>query len=77
MTPSYSISPLEGLRSRLGHEIEVVYAEGCPAHGSGRPVKGCFSHRSATGERVDGLTVEFFNNITLEGTPPTRRSLMS
>lgn len=72
VTPSYSISPLEGLRARLGPEVDVVYSEGCPAHGSGRPVKGWFSHRLATGESAGGLIVEFFNNIALEAAPAHR-----
>ncbi len=72
VTPSYSISPMEGLRGRLGHEVEVVYSEGCPAHGSGRPVRGCFSHRLATGETADGLITEFFNNLKLDGAPAHR-----
>lgn len=72
VTPGYSISPLAGLRERLGPEIEVVYAEGCPSHGKGRLVDQGFEHRISDGSRCDGLVVEFFNNITLEGTPAFR-----
>ncbi|EIP98974.1 beta-glucosidase-like glycosyl hydrolase [Opitutaceae bacterium TAV1] len=61
VTPSHAVSPLEGLRARLaGTGIEIGYAEGCPAHGSGKPVAGRFA-------------VSFFNNIDLEG-PPAHRT---
>ncbi|CAM3101115.1 beta-glucosidase [Rariglobus hedericola] len=72
VTPSYSISPLAGLRQRLGPEIEVVYAEGSPSHGKGRPVDQGFAHSTSDGSGGNGLSVEFFNNITLDGAPVCR-----
>jgi beta-glucosidase len=70
VTPSYSVSPLEGLRQRLGSDVEVVYAEGCPSHGEGCPVRG-FRHRGEKG-LVDGLAYSFFNNTSLDGNHSAR-----
>lgn len=54
VTPAYSISPLAGLRARLGETVEIVHAEGCPAHGEGAPVRA-------------RLRYQFFNDIELSG----------
>lgn len=72
VTPGYSISPLAGLRARLPDTIEIVYAEGCPSHGSGRPVDRGLSHRQPDGSLAEGLALEFFNDITLKGAPASR-----
>ena len=72
VTPAYSISTLEGLRKRLGSSVEIVYAEGCPAHGEGSPVRGLFSHKTTGGAMASGLIAAFHNNLTLEGAPSYR-----
>ncbi|QYY36875.1 glycoside hydrolase family 3 C-terminal domain-containing protein [Ruficoccus sp. ZRK36] len=61
VTPSHAVSPLEGLQTRLADSgVEIVYAEGCPAHGSGPVLKGVFG---------GGLKAEYFNNTELADGP--------
>jgi beta-glucosidase len=71
-TPSNPITPLEGIRAKVGSSNDVLYARGCDI------AEGIVSYESVPdnvlstifeGERQSGVTVEFFNNLQHEGIP--------
>jgi beta-glucosidase len=65
--PPYTISPLDGLKSRLDGKVEIRYAKGCdnweepPALGPDMLLP--------LGETGQVLKVDFYNNANLEGEP--------
>ncbi len=68
--PFYSISPLDGIKSRVGPGVTVRYALGTDA---GEPVPA--SALSATGDVGQrGLTGEYFADRNLTGTPTFTRT---
>lgn len=71
VNPSYAVSLLDGLRTRLGDGVEISYAEGCSLFGNGEVPRGLFSHRSEDGKIVPGLHAEYFNGngLTLADAP--------
>lgn len=66
VAPHYLVSPLDGIRTRVGQEVEVGYAPGCFIH-KGLPAPDLNTLRTDAGE--PGLTLEFFDNLTLSGSP--------
>jgi beta-glucosidase len=71
-TPSNPITPLAGIRAKVGSSTEVAYARGCDI------AEGMASYESVpdaalstilNGQDKSGVTVEFFNNLTYEGKP--------
>jgi beta-glucosidase len=71
-TPSNPITPLAGIRAKLGASTKVVYARGCDiAEGmpSYEPIPDVALSTVANGRRRSGVTVEFFNNLQYEGKP--------
>jgi beta-glucosidase len=64
--PIYSISPLEGLKSKLGNKVEISFAKGVIMDGDADPIgKEHFPN---------GLKAEFFNNLELKGEPVLTRT---
>jgi beta-glucosidase len=61
VTPSYSISPLAGLREICGEDVEVRFLEGCSLVGTMETITDHFQHDAAAGEIRPGLRAEFFN----------------
>jgi beta-glucosidase len=62
-TPSKSTTILEGIKNKLGNNVNIVFQQGCNYVDTTSlisPVKDCF---------VDGLKAEYFNNKDLEGQP--------
>jgi beta-glucosidase len=57
-----TISPLEGIRTKIGEQVEVAYALGTSIRKGIHPLPNDW----LTG---DGFTFEFFENYTLEGEP--------
>ena len=71
-TPSHPVTPLAGIRSKVGPSAAVLYARGCDvAEGmlSYEPVPDKTLSTSVNGETRSGVTVEFFNNLQFEGKP--------
>jgi beta-glucosidase len=71
-TPSNPITPLAGIRNKVGSTATVLYARGCDiAEGmvSYEPVPDEALSINVNGRRKSGVTVEFFNNFRYEGKP--------
>ena len=58
------VSPLEGIRSRAGEKIEVLYSPGCFMRKT-YPVLDPATLKTATGEA--GLTMQIFDNLDFSG----------
>ena len=69
VTPTHSISPLDGIRKKVGDAVQVRYLEGCGLPGDYVAIDApCL--RPPTGEQATkGLRGEYFANRDLEGTP--------
>jgi beta-glucosidase len=62
-TPSKSTTILEGIKNKLGNNVNIVFQQGCNYVDTTSlisPVKDCF---------VNGLKAEYFNNQDLKGQP--------
>jgi beta-glucosidase len=71
-TPSHSITPLAGIRAKVGSKANILYARGCDiAEGmvSYEPVPDKAFSTTIHGQLQRGVTVEFFNNFQYEGKP--------
>jgi beta-glucosidase len=71
-TPSHPITPLAGIRAKLGQSANVIFARGCDlAEGlvSYEPVPDKVISTTVDGQQRSGVTVEFFNNLQYEGKP--------
>lgn len=71
-TPSNPVTPLAGIRAKLGAGTKVVYARGCDvAEGvaSYEPVPDQALSTTVDGKRRTGVTVEFFDNLQHQGKP--------
>ncbi|MBN1566611.1 MAG: glycoside hydrolase family 3 C-terminal domain-containing protein [Acidobacteria bacterium] len=71
-TPSNPVTPLAGIRAKVGSSARVLYARGCDvAEGmvSYEPVPDGVLSTSVNGQQRNGVTVEFFNNFQYEGKP--------
>ena len=71
VVPPYSVSPLEGIRRRVGDKVRVEYAPGVVALEDTEPVPP-ESLRPPDGD-ASGLLGEYFTNVELAGTPAIRR----
>ncbi len=65
--PHYVVSPLEGIRQRVGSHVQVGYEIGCPIHRR-VPLLDVDWLTTADGAQK-GLTVEFYANPDLSGRP--------
>ncbi len=69
-----TVSILEGIKNRAGKSTMVSYAPGCGRHSNEYiAVPGEYLTTSQNGKEVNGLKGEYFNNITLKGTPALTR----
>jgi beta-glucosidase len=71
-TPSKPVTPLAGIRAKVGTSTSVLYARGCDvADGmvSYEPVPDPVFSTVVNGQSRSGVTVEFFNNLQYEGKP--------
>ena len=71
-TPSHPVTPLAGIRAKVGSSANVLYARGCDiAEGllSYEPIPDGSMTTTVKGQRRSGVTVEFFNNLQHEGQP--------
>jgi beta-glucosidase len=71
VVPPYSVSPLEGIKQRLGDRVRVEHAPGVVALEDTTPVPG-ENLRTPDG-KSHGLQGEYFTNVELAGAPAVRR----
>jgi len=67
VVPHYTVSPLDGIRSKVPDKVDVAYALGCPIHKS-LPLIELGSLTEINGDR-HGFTLQLFDNIGLTGEP--------
>ncbi len=68
------VSILDGIRKKAGNRVEVVYAAGCgrtPVSCPAIPAENLYTLKD--GKRIPGLNAEYFDNISLTGTPVVTR----
>jgi beta-glucosidase len=75
VTPYYAVSPLDGIKSKLGADFSVQYLEGCSLEAFGNATAIPTGVLSPAGGKPGetGLTAEFFSNQELKGEPVLRR----
>jgi beta-glucosidase len=66
VTAPYLVTPLQGITSRAGSKVKVTYAQGPSASGQLPPVPASAFQGP--------LSAQFFNNMTLSGTPVATRT---
>jgi beta-glucosidase len=71
--PFYTVSPLDGLKKKLGNAVEIRYARGVPEEIDLTPIDSSLfvPPNAKPGER--GLLGEYFNNEELKGNPVLKR----
>jgi beta-glucosidase len=72
VTPPYKVSPLDGLKSRLGSTVEIVYEPGCDNFDDIPAIH--LDWLSLPDGSGPGLKGEFFNNSNLAGVPALGRN---
>jgi len=73
VSPTYSISPLDGLREKCGQKVVVRYAEGCSMLGNLGEIPPKLLTPPSAGRDVHGLEGEYFDNKHLNGRPLLRK----
>lgn len=73
VSPFYSISPLDGLKDRLGNKVAVNYSLGCKFDYEVSSIPSSALFTTYNGKKVNGLLGEYFNNIDLKGEPVLKR----
>lgn len=68
ITPFYSVTPLEALKSKIGDRIKINFAEGLRINGMIEPINSKFIFVDKN-EMQNGLKGEYFTNQKLEGKP--------
>lgn len=68
VNPHYAITPFDGIMSKVGDSITVGYEQGCTNY---KQLPLIDAHQLLTGKEgaEHGLTIDYFNNNTLTGTP--------
>lgn len=64
--PTKAVTLLEGIKNKVGSQVEVKYALGCPRVGHLEPVESIYLK---TEDGQQGLKGEYFDNMDLQGTP--------
>jgi beta-glucosidase len=70
--PSKSVSPLEGIKNKLGDNVKIYHNE-ITSLVSDDPVPTPVSRENLMTEGVNGIKGEYFNNINFEGEPVLTR----
>jgi len=73
VSPTYSISPLDGLREKCGQQVVLRYAEGCSMLGNLGEIPAELLTPPSAGRGVHGLEGEYFDNKDFRGRPVLRR----
>ena len=67
VNPLREVSPLAGIRARVGPDVAVPYTIGAPIHRMPALVEN--SWLTAADGHSEGLTLDYFHNLNLEGEP--------
>ena len=67
-TPSKYVTPLQGIRNKVGRNTEIVYENGCDLITAGK-ITNNLSSEILTAEDKPGLKAEYFKNTKLAGAP--------
>jgi beta-glucosidase len=71
-TPSHPITPLAGIKAKIGASAKILYARGgdlAAGMATFEPVPDMALTTGTDSLKKNGIQVEFFNNLNLEGTP--------
>jgi len=72
--PLYTVSPLDGLRQRLGPDVTIRYAPGIATSGVSAVPPSVLTAPAVPGQPPrPGLLAEYFANATMSGTPALTR----
>jgi beta-glucosidase len=72
VTPHYVVSPLEGIKNRVGQAAKVEYAIGAPMHKRMPLIELAWL---TAGDGKPGLTVDLFDNENLSGLPADTQTI--
>lgn len=72
VTPINPISPLEGIKSKVGKQIKIYYAPGIRFDGDEKAIESHFLFTDKS-MKQNGLQAEYYDNKNLEGEPTFRR----
>jgi beta-glucosidase len=67
VSPHYVVSPLEGIRNRVGETVQVGYEIGCTIHRRSPLVDSAWLTTEEGSQ--NGLTVDFYDNLEILGSP--------
>jgi len=67
--PTYTVSPLEALRSRAGAGVSIEYAQGCSMLGDIAPIDSMLLSPPDAPAVLHGMRGEYFDNAELRGSP--------
>ena len=71
---NHPVTILKGIHQKVGHIIEVTYAKGCDRTTQDFvPISQDYLFHEVDGQKKTGLQADYFNNITLQGTPALSR----
>lgn len=73
VSPLFSVSPLNGLKEKIGNKAEINYSLGCKFEQEMVIIESSALATTYNGEKVSGLLGEYFNNKDFKGTPALRR----
>ncbi len=71
--PFYSVSPLEGIKNKVGDGVKIHYARGFPHQTGLTPIAPEYLRPLKDVEKKNGLLAEYYNNIRFSGEPVIRR----
>lgn len=74
-TPSRPVTPLEGIRAKLGSSGKVLYARGCDIAEGMVAFEPVPDSALTTGAGKAGVTAEFFDNLAFTGKPVRTENL--
>lgn len=71
VSPPYAVSPLQGIKEKLGSDVEILYAQGCHLDSieNFEPIQNVILPPSDADSLQKGLKAEFFDNPHLLGNP--------
>ncbi len=73
VNPIYAVSPLEGIKAKLGATVNIRYAPGCSIEGDLSPVDSSWLLTAGGQPAIHGLKGEYFTNRDLQGQPALTR----
>ena len=73
VAPLFSVSPLDGLKGKIGDKVQINYSLGCKFDEEMVIIPSSDFLTTYNGKEVNGLLGEYFNNTDLKGTPVLRR----